>query len=594
MPVVGTAGHVDHGKSTLVRWITGRDPDRWAQEKERGLTIDLGFAWVTLPDGTEISFVDVPGHEQFMKNMLAGIEAVDIALLVVAVDEGWMPQSEEHLAVLDLLGVTRGVVALTKTDRADPDLTELAILEIEDRLAGTTLAGAPIVPVSAMENRGRERLLAALGSLVEELPKPPVDRPRLWVDRAFTISGAGTVVTGTLLGGELRAGDKVAVWPGPREARVRGLQSHESDLEKAGASRRLAVNLAGLDRTLVERGAMLGVASQWSPSSRVSVLVRPARYVEELADRGAYHIHIGSGAWPIRLRMLSDDVAVIDLPEPLPLATGDRFILRETGRRLVMGGGRVLDPAPPQRGRDILAGAAVLAAAVDLGADDRAAALLSIRGAAHPDVLAAHSGGGLAPDAVVTTGELHMSAAHAGEVIESVVSDLERFHSLNPLRPGAQTASLAGARGVPGAVLESLVAGDRRVVIEGSIARLATFSPDRSGQDDEAWEAAHAVLDEAGLTVPKLSELGLHAELIHSLVRDGKLVKVSDDLAFLPEQAERIVEIIRSMEEGFTVAQFRDRTGLTRKYAVPLLEWSDRTGLTVRMGDTRRPRAAQH
>ncbi|MGH8875565.1 MAG: selenocysteine-specific translation elongation factor, partial [Acidimicrobiia bacterium] len=248
MPVVGTAGHVDHGKSTLVRALTGRDPDRWEEEKRRGLTIDLGFAWTTLPDGSEVSFVDVPGHERFIKNMLAGVEAIDVALLVVAADEGWMPQSEEHLAVLDLLGVRHGVVAVTKVDRVDADMVELATLEVEERLRGTSLEGCPVVPVAAPAGKGLDELRARLVEATAASERPATGRSRLWIDRAFTIAGAGTVVTGTLLDGPLEVGEQVTVWPLQIDARVRGLQSHERDLRRAEPRRRVAINLAGLDR----------------------------------------------------------------------------------------------------------------------------------------------------------------------------------------------------------------------------------------------------------------------------------------------------------------------------------------------------------
>ncbi|MGH3649482.1 MAG: selenocysteine-specific translation elongation factor, partial [Acidimicrobiia bacterium] len=245
MPLIGTAGHVDHGKSTLIQRITGRDPDRWAEEKRRGLTIDLGFAWTTLPDGTEVSFVDVPGHEKFLKNMLAGIEAIDVALFVVAADEGWMPQSEEHLAVLDLLEVGRGVVALTKVDLVEEDLAELAAAETADRLAGTSLEASEIIPVSGMTGEGVSDLLDAL---VAQMPDSHVagSRPRLWVDRSFTLPGAGTILTGTLLDGALSVEDVVEVYPTGNLGRVRAIQSHEKSHQRIGPGRRVALNVSGV------------------------------------------------------------------------------------------------------------------------------------------------------------------------------------------------------------------------------------------------------------------------------------------------------------------------------------------------------------
>ena len=285
MPVIGTAGHVDHGKSTLVQALTGRDPDRWDEEKERGLTIDLGFAWTTLDDGTEISFVDVPGHEKFIKNMLAGTDGFDVALFVVAADEGWMPQSEEHLAVLHLLGINHGIVALTKIDRVDEDLVELATLEIEEKLAGTTLESARIVPVSALEGDGLTDLKDALGESLTAATNPAAGRPRLWIDRSFTISGAGTVVTGTLVGGSLSVGDHVELHPGGITGRIRSLQTHEASRDTAVPGSRVAVNVVGLERQEVARGAMLGSPGDWVPSNRILVALHRARYVEDGLDQ---------------------------------------------------------------------------------------------------------------------------------------------------------------------------------------------------------------------------------------------------------------------------------------------------------------------
>ena len=272
MPIIATAGHVDHGKSTLVEALTGRDPDRWAEEKERGLTIDLGFAWSELATGAMVGFVDVPGHERFMKNMLAGVGAIDVALFVVAADEGWMPQSEEHLSVLDLLGVRHGVIALTRTDLVDADTVEIAELEVGDQVQGTSLAEWPIVPVSPVTGFGLDAVRSALVSQLESAGPPTnVGRPRMWVDRSFVIAGAGVVVTGTLTNGPLRRGDKLTLFPGNRPVRVRGLQSHEAEVDTAEPGTRTAINLSGVDRDLVARGALLTGAGR-SPGRRAGAI----------------------------------------------------------------------------------------------------------------------------------------------------------------------------------------------------------------------------------------------------------------------------------------------------------------------------------
>lgn len=585
MPLVGTAGHVDHGKSTLILALTGRDPDRWAEEKARGLTIDLGFAWTALDDGTEVSFVDVPGHERYAKNMLAGIEAIDVALFVVASDEGWMPQSEEHLAVLDLLEVRRGVVALTKVDRVDGELAGLAALDIEERLAGTTLEGSPVVPVSAVSGDGLDRIRAALAAAVASLPPPRRGRPRMWIDRSFTVAGAGTVVTGTLLDGGLATGDRVALWPGGREARVRALQSHEREVDRAEPVRRVAVNLAGLERSEVERGAMLGLPGQWEPTTRFLATVRTARYVDELADRGAYHLHLGSGAWPVRI-VQRDGAAVVDLPDPVAVEVGDRFILRDTGRRLVVAGGRVLDPAPR---RGLRHGADRLLGVLDVDPDERATALLDLRGVEEVRILAAHSGGGRAAAAVVVDGTA-LSAAWAADLARRAEAEVASFHAANPLRPGMPVASLATrlgcAPGMAAAVVETHP-GFR--LVDGAV-RADAFGGGLTAEQEAAWDRARAALESAGLAVPLVGDLSLDRELVAALVRLGRLVRISPDLVYLPSQVDRLAAALRDLPAPFTVSEFKEAAGISRKYAVPFLEWCDSQSLTVRMGDRRRRR----
>lgn len=592
MPVIGTAGHVDHGKSTLVQALTGRDPDRWAEEKARGLTIDLGFAWTTLDDGNEISFVDVPGHEKFIKNMLAGTDGFDVALFVVAADEGWMPQSEEHLAVLDLLGVGHAVVALTKIDRVDEDLVELATLEIEEKLAGTTLASAPIVGVSAPASQGLDRLRAALTEAVAASPSAASGRPRLWVDRAFTISGAGTVATGTLTGGPLSVGDQIELHPGPLAGRIRSLQSHESDRQTASPGSRVAVNIVGLERQDIERGAMLGRPGDWIPSGRILVTLRRARYVDEdLTNRGAYHLHLGSGAWPVRLRAvghLADgtEVAILTVSQPVPVQMGDRFILREVGRRSIVAGGRVLEPIAPPKGKNAAAASDSLAAALDASPDDKASSLLARRGVAHVDQIRAHSGGGTATDGVVT-GSLVMLAARVDQLGHRASALVQAFHSDNPLRPGMPKASLASQLGIEPEALTAVLARSDGLEERGSTIAIAGFTTTLNAENEAEWERIHVALTAAGLTVPRLKELAIDQELLHVLLREERLVKVSDELVYLPQQLNGLVDGLTELPDRFTVAEFRDTLGLTRKYAVPLLEWLDRRRVTVRDGDTR-------
>jgi selenocysteine-specific elongation factor len=582
MPLIGTAGHVDHGKSTLIQALTGRDPDRWREEKERGLTIDLGFAWLRLTNGTEVSFVDVPGHERYLKNMLAGVEAIDMALFVVAADEGWMPQSEEHLAVLDLLEVDRGVVALTKADLVDGELLELAELEVEDRLAGTCLSDAPVIPVSSTAGTGLDELLSHLSTLLSGCQPRDRGRPRLWVDRSFTVGGAGTVVTGSLLDGHLEVGHEVAVYPSGLIARIRGIQTHERTVDAVEPGRRVALNLAGIDRNQVSRGDMVGHPDHWVTSARFLTSLQPARYVEDIDQRGDYQLHIGSNAVAVDVVGRDEDAMVIRSATPVPIAVGDRFILRDTGRKLVVAGGRVLDPAP-----GATRAALETAASIDptRSPNEIATRLLEVRGADTAENLEAHSGGGRPQGAVEADGQL-LTAEKAESLRTQAFDAVQETHARHPLREGLPLATLAEQLGVSLSMAETIVDLEPALARTGPTVAAAGRVIELDESEEDTIEALRVRIA-SDLATPTVPELDLDPELLHLVIRRGDLVRVSGDLVYLPEQLERLAKTIRSMPDGFTVAQFRDATGLSRKYAVPILEWADKEGLTVRRGDTR-------
>ena len=582
MPLIGTAGHVDHGKSTLIQRLTGRDPDRWEEEKRRGLTIDLGFAWTTLGD-IEASFVDVPGHERYLKNMLAGIEAIDVALFVVAADEGWMPQSEEHLAVLDLLGVDRGVVAVTKTDLVEEDLVELVAVETTEKLAGSSLDGAMVLPVSATTGRGMDELVNELADLVSGVSPRDLGRPRLWVDRSFSAAGAGTVVTGSLLDGELAVDDPVIVYPQGLNARIRGIQSHEQPVERVGPGRRVALNLARLDRTEISRGDMVGLPGQWESSHRFLVSLQPARYVEELPSRGAYQLHMGSSAHGVTIVGSKGARALLQAERPIPMAVGDRFILRDTGRKLVVAGGRVLDPSPGAT-REALA----TSVDPDQPPDRIAATLLRIRGSDTLQRLAAHSGGGRPGDAI-RAGRVAIDPARFDVLRTRAEKLVRQHHRRHPLRVGVPLATLASRLGLDQEAAEAVVESSEILERRGPDVAVAGRSVELDPSQEDQWKEARRRLA-AGLAVPTVAELGLDPELVHLLLRRGDLVRLSDALVFLPDQIEEIRRLLARMPPDFTVADFRDAAGVSRKYAVPILEWADREGLTTRRGDTRNVR----
>ncbi len=592
MPVIGTAGHVDHGKSTLVLAMTGRDPDRWEEEKRRGLTIDLGFAWTTL-SGVEVSFVDVPGHERFIKNMLAGTEGLDLGLLVVAADEGWMPQTEEHLSVLDLLGVDRCVVAVTKTDRVDEEVLGLVMLDIEERLEGTSLEGSPLVPTAAPLGEGLDDLRAALGFAIGELPAAEISAPRLWIDRSFTIAGAGTVVTGTLVGGALQTGQEVEILPAGRRARIRSLQSHERERELVSGSARVAVSLAGIEKAEVGRGMLLTPPGHLLLNDRFTAALRTVRTLAEpIGERGAYHVHMGTGAWPARLRLLEgEDVAeaghaLIEVAGDIPLQVGDRFVLREVGRRAVVAGGSVLDPSPPRRMHATRASLRVLDGILEASPDGKATALLDVRRIASMSTLAAHTGGGQ-PDAALVASGTALSAEGFRSLETAAIQRVEAFHRDNPLHSGIPKASLASALSLSLPVVEALVDASPELETRGTAVAAVDFEGGLTEDQEKTWEELSAMFLEKGLAPPRTAELSVNSDLLHLLIREGRLVRVSADLVYLPEQLDRVRSEVAQMAQPFTVADFRDLFGITRKYAVPLLEWLDSQGVTQRRGDVR-------
>jgi selenocysteine-specific elongation factor len=590
MPVVGTAGHVDHGKSTLIAALTGIEPDRWEEERRRGLTIDLGFAWMRLPDGRNVSFVDVPGHERFIKNMLAGIEAIDAALFLVAASEGWMPQSEEHLAVLDLLEVQRGVVALTKVDLVDEELADLVEMDVLEQMSGTGAAGWPVVRVAALEGSGLGQIAERLAEALVDHSPEDLGRPRLWIDRSFSIRGAGTVVTGTLLEGGLAVGDRVEIWPGLATARIRGLESHGTAVERVGPGWRVAVNLVGLGRHSPDRGSVLTAPGQWRSTEAFLAAVRPARYVKELSAKGAYHMHAGSGAWPVRFTPLEKGpgsmVAYLEPAVPLRLAMGDRFVLRETGRRMVVGGGRVIDPAPPRSFTKRRKTGKRLEGLVAASPGEQADGLLGERGREDLAVLAAHTRGGAPSEGITALGVA--VSPHAVEWMTRRLEDLVgRHHRRHPYQVGIPAARAASELGVEQAILVELTGMHPRLQLDGTAIRDpgSALDPDPCGAPD--WIRAQRRLAEGGLLPPPPTALGLEEDLTHALVRVGELVRISSSIFYLPGQVEELLEVASGLAQPFTVSTFRAAAGLSRKFAVPFLEWTDSQGKTRRRGDDR-------
>jgi selenocysteine-specific elongation factor len=619
--VIGTAGHVDHGKSALIQALTGTDPDRLAEEKARGLTIDLGFAWTTLPSGREVGFIDVPGHERFVHNMLAGVGGVDCALFVVDASEGWRPQSAEHLAILDLLGIGAGVVALTKVDLVDAATLDRVAAEVGDRLKGTTLAGAALVPTAAPSGRGVEALAAALDAALDRLPDPPDrGRPRLPVDRVFTMRGSGTVVTGTLSGGSLRAPAEAELLPAGRRARVRGLQSHGRPLAEATPARRLAVNLAGVATDQVVRGDVLVLPGQWAATSTADCRLRClAGAPAPLRGRGAYLVYAGAAETAARLQPLdatevhpgTDALVRLHLERPLVLDAFEPVVLRDTGRDETVGGGLVLDPFPPTVVRGTAARVRRTEELEAREAAGRAGLLervLAERGvvpladlprlaAIAPERLPA----ALAGSAAAATGRTLAWDRDAWEAAAvAVLEAVERQHRTDPSAPGlpAQAARAAArAPGWPAAagteMVEALVAGGR-LLADGPTLRL----PGHGVRLDPAQQAlrarVEAALDEAGVGLlgeAALAQLGADRKATALLVRLGVLVLIAPG-GYLgrPALEEAVATLRRRFPGGrpFAATEAKEALGTTRRTVIPLLEHLDRTGVTIRQGDLRR------
>jgi selenocysteine-specific elongation factor len=640
MHVIGTAGHVDHGKSSLVQRLTGIDPDRFEEEKRRGLTIDLGFAWLQLPSGREVGIVDVPGHERFVKNMLAGAGGVNVCLFVVAATEGWKPQSAEHLAILDVLGVRHGVVALTKADLVDDDALELARLEVAEKLTDTSLSGAPVVACSSVTGFGLDVLVTELDRVLASAP-PAIDRgrPRLWVDRVFTIAGAGTVVTGTLAGGSFALGDEVSLVGRDgtgrervRRARIRKIQSHKKELSSVGPGNRVALNLAGLEREGAARGdAVVGsgapgasgapgssvasgalgssVASgAWPTTSRIDAMVRVldasvSGTSHELTDKGAHLLYSGSAETPVRVKLLSarslasgeSGFAQLHLRDPLPLARGDRFVLRDAGRVVTFGGGTVLDPgAGPARrsGDDRLRLLAALAEGVDdedLGAPGALEALVSHFGRLTRSEALWRSGSMLLPEGVAVLGGDAFSRERLTEVHAQLRTALSRHHEAHPLEVGMDREAARSSVGLEAGAFDDLISSMDEVGSEGAAVRLSTHEVSLDPQEDAARRELLARLDTDGFTPPFTKELGVDPALLRALSERGDVVRIGDFYLSVRRAEEARAKVRSRIESGgpVTVAQIRDLLGTSRKYAVPLCEWLDATGATRRQGDLR-------
>jgi selenocysteine-specific elongation factor len=589
--VIATAGHVDHGKSTLVRALTGMEPDRWAEERRRGMTIDLGYAWTTLPSGQQIAFVDVPGHERFTTNMLAGVGPVPAVLLVIAADEGWAAQTDEHVRALDALGVRLGLVAVTRSDLADP---AAAIDQAREHLAATTLAGIPAVSVSGETGAGLPALLTALDAMASAMPPAdPEARVRVWVDRSFTVKGAGTVVTGTLAAGTLRRGDHLEL--GDATVSVRALQRLGEPAEMVTAPARVALNLRAVAHGDVRRGDALLTPGAWRRTTvvdaRIDAAVLPSHAV----------LHIGAAAVPATIRTLEPgassgtSVVRLTLDVPLPLQVGDRVLLRDPGRRHVLGGGTVLDPAPPPLRRRGAARARAMSLASDQGVPDPGAELAR-RGAASREFLRGIGIplGDALPSGVISAGSWLVTETRWDEWVQALRAAVDsRATAL--IDAGVPQAALMRALQLEEPqLLTALLRSCPDLEESGGRVRRRGTAPALRPDVDRAVARLVASLESEPFAAPEAQQLvalGLSRRELGAAAAARAILLLQGEIALLPTAPQIAAERLRDLPQPFTLSAARQALGTTRRVAVPLLEHLDRIGITERVdNDLRRLR----
>ena len=618
MYVIGTAGHVDHGKSTLVKALTDIDPDRLPEEKEREMTVDLGFAWLTLPSGREVSIVDVPGHERFIKNMLAGVGAIDLALLIVAADESVMQQTREHLAILDILQIKRGLVVVTKTDLVDEELVELVKAEVEDAVAGTSFEGCPMVGVSAYTGAGLEELKVVIDDILDQTgARRDLGRPRLPVDRCFSISGFGTVVTGTLIDGFFAVGQEVELAPSGMRGRIRGLQSHKARVEQSNPGVRLAVNLSGIARNDIQRGEFVTLPGWLRSTRRLDARLRMVKGAPHpLRHNAGITFHLFTSEVGARVRLLDADRLApgeegwiqLLLDDPVPMVKGDYFVLRSAEDTL--GGGQIVDPNPRRRhrrfnqetieqllmldqgsGEDVIFSVANQWGPCDLRTLSQRSNLSAEEALERATLLAE-------ADDLIILGSLGMDSdgvvysAQGWNILKGkVLLALQTYHNRHPLRRGAPTQEIRSRSELSQPVYLKALA---RLVEEGSLTEEGQFLrlPDYQVSLTPELERQAADYLQSLEQTPYAPPTERHPdpELLGALIDQGKVVKVNESVVFAASAYRELTDkIVAHLEDkgSITVADARTMFDTSRKYILPLLEHLDQQRVTRRVGDER-------
>ncbi|HLK20474.1 MAG TPA: selenocysteine-specific translation elongation factor [Bryobacteraceae bacterium] len=612
--VIGTAGHIDHGKTALVRALTGIDTDRLKEEKQRGISIDLGFAHLDLSENMRLAFVDVPGHERFIKNMLAGVGGIDLVLFVIAADESIKPQTREHFDICRLLGIRNGIIVLTKSDLADPDFIELVRLEADEFVRGSFLEGAPAVAVSSTTGAGLEELRNEIRKLAQSIhEKDSSQYFRLPIDRAFSMRGFGTVVTGTLVSGTVRVEQEVDLHPAGRRVRIRGIQVHGSAVSHASAGQRTALNIAGVETSELRRGMVLAEAGRFQSTRQIDCAFELLPSAKPLKHRAPVHFHSGTAEVEAEVRCLrgtesfrpgSRDYIRLQLSEPLLLLPGDRFIVRMFSPVVTIGGGVVLDIAAPRR-----------------ASQDRLRILESGQPAQRIALLVSESRHGMGmPELIARTGMLEADIQKAASVAKLIVltspqfwildpkwaaaqlekmhETVKQFHRTNPLVNGISKEELRGKQlpGAPQGLLDSLLAQSKTLVAEGEFVRLASHKIALKQDEEAASAKIETAFRIAALAVPAVNEVlaksgvepGRARSILQLLLRDKKLVRISEDLVFHASALQSLKLLLAQRKsQKFSVPEFKDWTGISRKYAIPLLEFLDRERVTRREGDSR-------
>ncbi|OGP90642.1 MAG: selenocysteine-specific translation elongation factor [Deltaproteobacteria bacterium RBG_19FT_COMBO_43_11] len=627
--VLGTAGHVDHGKTALIKALTGVDTDRLKEEKERGITIELGFASLNLPSGQTLGIVDVPGHEKFIKNMVSGAAGIDLVMMVIAADESIMPQTREHLHICSLLGISRGIVALTKTDLAEKDWLELVKSEINEFLRGTFLEGAPIVPVSALKKEGLTDLIAALESTVNNIPeKADCGIFRLPIDRVFTMKGFGTVVTGTLISDRIKVGEDIQILPEEINARIRGIQIHNQAVEEAWAGQRTAINLQGIEKSSLQRGDVLARSGTVRPSQRLDVFVEfLSSNSKNLKNRTLVRLHTGTSEIIARIILLEKDelapgqktFAQLVLANKDVVVAGDRFVLRSYSPITTIGGGQIIDPLPAKHKRlntKILDELHVLQSGqlpqrISVILERNQFVGINLRGLAFrlginaKNIRESLEGLFSAKKAFLLDNEdtTVISAYYFHQLEEQIYKNLAAYHKKNPLQEGMPKEELKASLGniispklfnmaMSSLNKKGIIAADKNSI------RLSGYRVELAGELDSLRQAIGKVYHEAGLTPPSMTDVVNNfadqktkaQSIIKLMLKDGDLVKINEELCFARGALEKLRGDYKAqlMKDGkATPASFKDLTGLSRKYIIPLMEYFDMNKLTVRVGDHR-------